>query len=1016
MNYRPFLECIQRINGTADPSSNSLSNQQLKILTQEIPGLVTPERMQLLNLAMSYLEPDEIYCEIGCYQGLSLIAALLNHPQVLGFAVDNFSELNPHDQNLEHLIRHLEKFGLEHVLVFSQDFEAFFADLHGLEIADRIGVYFYDAAQDYRSQLMSLLLVRPFLADRALIIINGSDNDFTQQAIWDFLATTPQASPLLDLPNFKHPDYLFLDGITLLAWDVDQPSTWDWQMLSQHQCPMLQESLAESAFAKRKLILSNLYHQAVKLDANHQIVEAEKKYQQFLFWESKNLQGWISLGNLYWDQQRYLEALDAFLNALELDRNQAELHLKLGITFERLGDQHRARLAYEEALTLDPKLTLASHYLGHLFLAWGEPSKAEALFRQTIAIHPEADVGYLDLGEALLAQVQIDPALAAFQTALKYNPGSLPAQAKLDLAIAAQINPSQLHAQLGTLAYNNGKYTEAIIHFQAALNRQYQEAKTANLLSSCYKHLDQIQAAIQTLEESLKIQPNSLENWLSLTFLLQDSGNTAAAIAATQKALLQFPNCFALEIQFQLLVPVIYQQQAELEHYRQRFSQGLENLLEQSHQLRLKAATTAIPPETNLSLSLSASARNLYYLAYQGQNDRHLQIQHGELFRLLSPIDYDSGRQPLPMPSLSPEGKIRVGYLAPSMGGLFIGWLRNHNHQNLEIYCYHLGTTSAELTLEFRQYSDRFYFLGNDILNIRAQILQDQLHILMFPAIGMELEILQLASQQLAPIQCTSWCHPVTTGLSSIQYFLSSELMEPEQAQTQYSEELVLLPNIGISYAQPQVPILTMTRSDFGIPDQAVVFLCCQNLTKYQPQHDYIFMEIARAVPAAKLVFLSHPIQELTKKFKQRLDLSFARYGMEAEASCLVLPRLNEGDYFQVNLLADIFLDSLGWSGGITTLKAISCDLPILTCPGKTMRSRHSYGILKMMGITETIARSEQEYIQIAIKLGLDPGWRRSILTKMQQQRPSIYEDRTCVTALEAFYCHAVQNFSGNPQ
>ena len=53
---------------------------------------------------------------------------------------------------------------------------------------------------------------------------------------------------------------------------------------------------------------------------------------------------------------------------------------------------------------------------------------------------------------------------------------------------------------------------------------------------------------------------------------------------------------------------------------------------------------------------------------------------------------------------------------------------------------------------------------------------------------------LQLAAQRLAPVQCNSLGHPETSGLPTIDYFLSSDLMEPLDAARHYTERLVRLP------------------------------------------------------------------------------------------------------------------------------------------------------------------------------------------------------------------------------
>ena len=95
----------------------------------------------------------------------------------------------------------------------------------------------------------------------------------------------------------------------------------------------------------------------------------------------------------------------------------------------------------------------------------------------------------------------------------------------------------------------------------------------------------------------------------------------------------------------------------------------------------------------------------------------------------------------------------------------------------------------------------------------------------MYPEIGMNAPTMQMAALRLAPVQCTAWGHPVTTGLPTIDYFLSSELMEAENAQDHYSEKLIRLPNIGVSYPKPYIPSLSKTRADYQLPEDAILYL-----------------------------------------------------------------------------------------------------------------------------------------------------------------------------------------------
>jgi tetratricopeptide (TPR) repeat protein len=80
-----------------------------------------------------------------------------------------------------------------------------------------------------------------------------------------------------------------------------------------------------------------------------------------------------------------------------------------------------------------------------------------------------------------------------------------------------------------------------------------------------------------------------------------------------------------------------------------------------------------------------------------------------------------------------------------------------------------------------------------------------------------------------------------------------------------------------------------------------------------------------------------------------------------------------------------------------------------VTCLGEFMRGRHSVGILKMLGVTDTIANNESEYIQIAVRLGLDPSWRKEIVNQMQERHNLLYDDTDCIAGLESFYRQVVQ-------
>jgi predicted O-linked N-acetylglucosamine transferase (SPINDLY family) len=227
--------------------------------------------------------------------------------------------------------------------------------------------------------------------------------------------------------------------------------------------------------------------------------------------------------------------------------------------------------------------------------------------------------------------------------------------------------------------------------------------------------------------------------------------------------------------------------------------------------------------------------------------------------------------------------------------------------------------------------------------------------------------------------------------------------MEPENAQEHYTETLVRLPNLGIHYTPVPIQPQVRTKAELGLEQSDILFWCCQSLFKYLPQHDDVFPRIAQALSGAKFVFIQHGIEHVTEIFRQRLSRAFQALDLNYQEHCLFLPRMNQQTFAATAAMADVFLDSIGWSGCNSTLESIAYNIPMVTWPGELMRSRHSLAILQRMGLEATIARSKEEYIQIAVGLGQDPAYRQQISQDIAHNRHKLYGDLAPVKALEDF-------------
>lgn len=256
----------------------------------------------------------------------------------------------------------------------------------------------------------------------------------------------------------------------------------------------------------------------------------------------------------------------------------------------------------------------------------------------------------------------------------------------------------------------------------------------------------------------------------------------------------------------------------------------------------------------------------------------------------------------------------------------------------------------------------------------------------------------------------------MTSGFPSIDYYLGSALMEPQDADAHYTEQLVRLPNLGVAYLPPPVEPAQLRREEIGLRAGATVFFCCQHLPKYLPQFDGVFAAIARQVEDAQFVFIgSLRGAEITGRFERRLGRAFAAAGLDASRHAVLLAPMTTADFTGVARLCDVFLDSIGWSGYNSALECLAGDLPIVTWPGPLMRGRHSYAILRMLGVTETIAASPDQYVDIAVRLARDPAWRATIRDKIAASRSSILADPLPVRALEDWLDRVVRPAAGSP-
>jgi len=683
---------------------------------------------------------------------------------------------------------------------------------------------------------------------------------------------------------------------------------------------------------------------------------------------------YLKLGNWYLRRGQAAAARDWYQAGLEIKPDFSDLHANLGAALGELGQVQLAWEHYQTALALEPERAVLAYNFAVFLQDSGQPEAAVVYYRHALRQQHDYTAAWYNLG--LTLQALGDHAEA----------GQALAQ-----AVALEPNDPVFLNSLGVALRAQGELDAALAYFQRALGLNSHLASTHHNLGVSYAEQGQLVQARSHYLEAIALDPHSSETYFNLGLLYHGQGNTAAARACFAQC---DPRVGRHRRHQLLLLPILYDDPAEIAEARSQFMRGLDEL-------------TASIPDHKQALEIVACQTN-FYLSYQDQDDTLLQSQYGTWVTNVMGLNFPNYTQKLTLSDSS--GRIRIGYIschlrAHSGGKWLLGWLKNHDRQTFEIFCYHTGKLDY-LTPQFIAHCDHFYHLPQGLVQVADQVLADQIEILIYTDLGMTPSNTQLAGLRLAPTQCTAWGHPVTSGLPTIDYFFSGDLSEPPQADQHYTEQLVRLPGIGICYEQPSMPVQERTRADFGLGEQDVVYLCCQSLFKYLPQDDCLWAALVERVPEARLIFVADVNPGLTAKFLARLERSFGERGLDPWIR--MLPRQGYGAYFDLLRVADVFLDSLGFGAGHTGLEALACGLPVVTLPGQFLRGRQCYGFLRQLGVTETVAVDRGDYVDLAVRLGRDPVWREQLRQKIVASQGRLFGDSSGLRGLEAFYRQVV--------
>lgn len=644
---------------------------------------------------------------------------------------------------------------------------------------------------------------------------------------------------------------------------------------------------------------------------------------------------------------------------------------------ERLLQQGRyaeAEAEFRRILNSEPRCASAWRGLGHLATLAGHfPGAVECLER---AIQSATDM----------------PLVAAqchFELAQLYRRAGRLAEALEHVRQALALSPGQppLLRLLGMLYFDLGMSAQAAEAFRAYLEQHPEDAEAWNDLGNAYRQLDRNEEAISAYRRALELRPNLSPALANIANLLAEEGRTQEACEHYRRAYAHQP-LNRLRFLAETTLPVIYLSLEQLYETRAELEKAIRRLVEERF---------FIDPTQELFPTH-------FYLAYQGMNDKEL---HEWIARL------GQGPRTLRLPEPKPprrSRKIRVGFLSRylqthTIGQLNLGLITHLDRSQFEVFVLSLSPPDKYLGQRFREVADHYVVLPPQLPVALQQLAGLELDILYYPDIGMDAMSYTLAFSRLAPVQCCSWGHPVTTGLPTMDYFVSSASAEIEEAEVHYTERLVRLSRLNVVYDRPQVSGPKPDRGRFGLPEQGPIYLCPQTLFKFHPEFDSLLAEILRRDPSGWLVLIEGKYRHWTELLLTR----FRRTMPDGIDRVRFVSKLPREDFLRLLTLADVMVDPIHFGGGNTSYEALAFGVPIITWPSPFLRCRLTLAMYKQMGFLELVASNAAEYVEKAVRVASDADYREQLRQTILERAAVLYDDRGIVRELEEQFLHWVE-------
>ncbi len=555
----------------------------------------------------------------------------------------------------------------------------------------------------------------------------------------------------------------------------------------------------------------------------------------------------------------------------------------------------------------------------------GKLREAVTLYREILTRDPNNAAALNAMGMAAAQNGQIDHAATMIARAVELSPGD-----------AAFLN------NLGAIRMHQGRAEDAEACWLRAIELVPDYLAPVNSLAQHMFDTRRYDEAIELWQHVIKLAPNHAPTLRKLGNALRQVRRYKEAHAVASRAEELAPGD---PENLNNLADSLYEQGQPIEA-AQIWRQAAD------------ANPTALVLRNNLLLMLHYDPNQSNEQLFQ----EHLRF--GSIARSLGP------RIPLPAPDCDPDRRIRIGYLSPNFNSHAVAKfvepiLREHNHSQFEITCYHDSPRTDAVTARFKPFADRWHDVANLSTDAMTQLIAGNSEDILVDLTGhISGSRLAVFARKPAPIQATYIGYQNTTGLEAMDYRITDAVADLPDAGRFYTERLVRLPCFFCyQISETAVDIGPLPAQSSGI----VTFGSLNMPAKLNERVIALWSRLMHEVKNSRMILLIGALGEGDERFVKM----FAEYGIDPTRVTFV-PRAGRIEYLNRYNQIDIALDPFPFSGHTTTCDALWMGVPVVTLAGDRYAARMSTSVLTHLPALEWIAENPDQYVKIAARLAAD--------------------------------------------